>query len=166
MSNRIRTFIYLGAFVIWSAAMLSLGNFANLHFVSKSHALEAPERLIVDLDEEHLAGLNLGEFAPYEQEYGNLVARGVDSFYTEDGEFSAGIWESKPGEMSFPEMGYYELMYVVDGSVTMTDTEGRSKTYTKGQGFVVPPDWGGTFKVGPDGLRKIWVVYMNSNNSK
>ncbi len=64
----------------------------------------ATPKLLVRLDRDRLAGKNIGEFAPYEPESGDLIARGYDYYYSEDGNFGLGVWESKPGEMTYTDL--------------------------------------------------------------
>jgi uncharacterized cupin superfamily protein len=107
-----------------------------------------------------LSGKNLGEFAPYEPEAGDLIARGHVYFDSEDGNLGIGVWESKPGEMTYTDLAYDELMYVLDGGLVLTDTQGNAETYGPGEGVVLPKGWSGTLAVPEGGLRKIWVSYM------
>jgi uncharacterized cupin superfamily protein len=107
-----------------------------------------------------LSGNNLGEFAPYEPESGNLMARGHEYFYSTDGNFGLGVWESKPGETTYTDLEYDELMYVLDGAIVMTDEQGNSETYAAGEGVVLPKGYSGTLAVPEGGVRKIWVTYM------
>jgi uncharacterized cupin superfamily protein len=107
-----------------------------------------------------LSGNNLGEFEPYEPEAGDLMARGHSYFYSEDGNLGIGVWESKPGEMTYTDLAYDELMYVLDGTIVLTDTHGNTETYGSGEGVVLPKGWSGTFAVPEGGVRKIWVSYM------
>ena len=62
------------AFISWSAVMILVGNIAPEFGFSQAQA--ATTKLIVRLDRDRLAGNNLGEFEPYEPEYG--TPRGAD----------------------------------------------------------------------------------------
>jgi len=115
---------------------------------------------IIRLDRERLSGKNLGKYAPYEPEHGDLIARGHDYFYSLDGNFGIGVWESKPGTIKYKDLAYDELMYVLDGSMVMTDENGKIETYSQGEGLVLPKGWSGTLTVPEGGVRKIWVSYM------
>ena len=115
---------------------------------------------LVRLDRDRLSGNNLGEFSPYEPEFGDLMARGHEYFYSEDGNFGLGVWESKPGETTYTDLEYDELMYVLDGAIVMTDEQGHSETYTAGEGVVLPVGFTGILAVPEGGVRKIWVTYM------
>ena len=122
----------------------------------------------IRLDQERLSGINLGEYAPYEPEMGTLVSHGYDYFYSKDGNFGTGVWESKPGIITYKDLEYDELMYVLDGSMIMTSDDGKVGTYGKGEGLILPKGWSGTLAVPEGGVRKIWVSYMagTKGNSK
>ncbi|MEH6549593.1 MAG: cupin domain-containing protein [Pseudomonadales bacterium] len=173
--SRLRPGLALG-FVAWSAAMLLLGSLVTtrddgistmaaslVDFVvpaAYADEAQASSKQIIRLDNARMGGDNLGEYAPYEPESGNLVARGHEYFYSEDRDFGLGVWESKPGQMTYEDLGYDELMYVLDGELVMTDTEGKIETFGPGEGFVLPKGWSGTLAVPEGGVRKLWVAYM------
>ncbi|MFQ3353405.1 MAG: putative cupin superfamily protein [Porticoccaceae bacterium] len=121
---------------------------------------------IVRLDRQRLEGENLGDFAPYEPDAGNLVARGHDYFYSADENFGIGVWESKPGQMSYDDLEYDELMLVLEGSLIMTNNYGEKEVYKAGEGLVLPQGWSGTLTVAESGVRKIWVSYMGGIKGK
>ena len=138
--------------------MVLLGSVSPEFGISQSQAATAES--LVRLDRDRLSGNNLGEFEPYEPEFGNLIARGHEYFYSKDGNFGIGVWESKPGETTYTDLEYDELMYVLDGAIVMTDDQGNSETYAAGEGVVLPKGYTGTLAVPEGGVRKIWVTYM------
>ena len=121
---------------------------------------EATGKKPLSLGKEKLSGSTLGEYAPYEPETGDLVARGNEYFYSQDGNFGLGVWESKPGSQTYKELGYDELMYIMEGKITMTDEGGKTQTYGAGEGLILPKGYKGTLTVPEGGARKIWVSYM------
>ncbi len=144
-------------FIVWSAAMVLVGMLASEFGPSQSRASEANST--VRLDRDRLGGANLGSFKPYEPENGDLMARGHSFFTSEDGNFSLGVWETKPGTLRIPEpYTVDELMYVLEGRIVLIDTEGIREEYGPGEGVVLPRGWSGTLSV-PEGARKIWVSY-------
>jgi len=153
-----RTPMLATGFIVWSAGMVLLGSISPDFGISQSQAATADS--LVRLDSNRLSGNNLGEFAPYNPESGNLMARGHEYFYSEDGNFGLGVWESKPGETSYTDLEYDELMYVLDGAIVMIDEQGNSETYAAGEGVVLPKGYTGTLAVPEGGVRKIWVTYM------
>jgi uncharacterized cupin superfamily protein len=138
--------------------MVTLGSTTTEFGISQSQAATAHS--LVRLDRDRLSGKNLGEFAAYEPDSGDLMARGHEYFYSEDGNLGIGVWESKPGEMIYADLAYDELMYVLDGGLVLTDTQGNTETFGPGEGVVLPKGWSGILAVPEGGLRKIWVSYM------
>ena len=155
---RWRTAIIAIGFIGWSAAMVLLGSISPEFGISQSQAATAES--LVRLDRDRLSGNNLGEFEPYEPEFGNLIARGHEYFYSKDGNFGIGVWESKPGETTYTDLEYDELMYVLDGAIVMTNEHGGTEKYGPGEGVVLPKGYTGTLAVPEGGVRKIWVTYM------
>jgi uncharacterized protein len=153
-----RNMFAVAGFLIWSAVMIGLGNKAPDFGVLQVQA--ATPDLVVRLDRDRLSGINLGKFEAYEPENGDLVARGHDYFYSPDENFGIGVWESKPGSMKYKDLEYDELMYVLEGTIVLTDDQGVTSSYGAGEGLVLPAGWTGTFTVPEGGVRKIWVSYM------
>jgi len=158
-------------FLGWSVVMLVVGSVTGngltehaMHIFgvssSQANSPQTTDSQIIRLDRERLGGNNLGEFSPYEPESGDLVARGHEYFYSEDERFGIGVWESKPGKISYVDLGYDELMVVLDGSMVMTDEHGTTEVFGPGEGLVLPKGWSGTLAVPEGGVRKIWVSYM------
>lgn len=54
-----------------------------------------------------------------------------------DGEFMAGTWDSTPYYRRAMRYGHYELMYLLDGSVTFIDEVGAEATFARGDIFLV-----------------------------
>ena len=50
-----------------------------------------------------------------------------------DGIFSVGTWDSTPYHRKPMHFVHYEMMYVLDGAVTITDAHGVGQTFSKGQ---------------------------------
>jgi uncharacterized cupin superfamily protein len=168
---KLRPALGIIGFLGWSVVMLIVGGVAGdglpenaMHIFgissSQANSQQAADSQIIRLDRERLGGKNLGEFSPYEPESGDLVARGHEYFYSEDERFGIGVWESKPGKMTYVDLEYDELMVVLDGSMVMTDEHGTTEVFGPGEGLVLPKGWSGTLAVPEGGVRKIWVSYM------
>lgn len=155
---RWRTAVAALGFTAWSVAMILVGSVSADFGISRVQAAAASS--LVKLDRDRLAGNNLGEYTPYEPDAGNLMARGHEFFYSEDGNFGLGVWESKPGETAYTDLQYDELMFVLDGGLVMTDEHGNIDEVGPGEGLVLPKGWTGTLAVPDGGVRKIWVTYM------
>jgi len=60
------------------------------------------------------------------------------------------IWGSDP-------YGVDEFMYFLEGSVTLTSSDGTELVINAGEAVTIPKEWTGIFET--DGYRKIWVIY-------
>ncbi len=114
----------------------------------------------LSLGKDKLDSSTMGEFAPYEPEIGNLIARTNEYFYSQDESFGLGTWESKPGAQTYTDLGYDELMFIMEGKITMKDADGTTKTFGAGEGLILPKGYNGTLIVEEGGVRKIWTSYM------
>ena len=155
---RPRTLASVLGFIAWSAAMVLVGSLVPDLGISRLQAASGSS--LVRLDSDRLAGNNLGEYAPYDPDAGDLMARGHEFYYSADGNFGLGVWESKPGKTTYSDLGYDELMYVLEGAIVMTDEHGNEERIGPGEGLVLPTGFSGTLAVPDGGVRKIWVTYM------
>ena len=114
----------------------------------------------LSLGKDKLDSSTMGEFAPYEPEIGNLIARTNEYFYSQDESFGLGTWESKPGAQTYTDLGYDELMFIMEGKITMKGADGTTKTFGAGEGLILPKGYNGTLIVEEGGVRKIWTSYM------
>ncbi|MDF1749555.1 MAG: cupin domain-containing protein [Alphaproteobacteria bacterium] len=71
------------------------------------------------------------------------------------GQFSVGLWQSTPYSRKPVRYERYELMHLLSGSVTLTETGQSPQTFTAGETFLVPMgaevDW-----VSTEDVRKIY----------
>jgi uncharacterized cupin superfamily protein len=65
------------------------------------------------------------------------VCRNCSDYRSADGEFSCGTWDSTPYHRRAMHYRHYELMYLLEGSVTFVDETGRSGTFSKGDIFLI-----------------------------
>ena len=88
---------------------------------------------------------------------GDLYITDTPGFASADGRFYAGVWESSPGEFHavYTEDEFY---YLIEGSVTIADMEGGSRTFVPGDCIVVPAGFVGTWKV-TEPTRKFYAHY-------
>jgi uncharacterized cupin superfamily protein len=59
------------------------------------------------------------------------------AYQSEDQVFICGVWESTPYQRRAMAYKYYELMYLLEGSVTFEDHAGNRGTFSKGDIFVI-----------------------------
>lgn len=65
------------------------------------------------------------------------ACRNNTDWKSEDGEFMVGTWDSTPYHRRAMRYGHFELMYLLDGSVTFVDEAGVEGTFSKGDIFLV-----------------------------
>ena len=58
-------------------------------------------------------------------------------FQTGDESILSGVWECAPCKENIKSYPAHEMMTVISGSVTLTDENGNSETYTSGDTFFV-----------------------------
>jgi len=63
--------------------------------------------------------------------------RNYSDYRSPDGEFVCGTWDSTPYHRLAMSYRHFELMYLLDGSVTFVDGAGRKGTFAKGDIFLV-----------------------------
>ena len=79
------------------------------------------------------------------------------SFKTDDDSILCGVWECAPCKEEIEAYGANELMAVISGSVTLTDAEGESQTFTAGDTFFVAKGTPLTWEI-TETLRKLYLI--------
>ena len=92
-----------------------------------------------------LSGEALGDFAPYRPESGDLMIPSKVFYTSSDGQYAAGIWESKTGSMEITDFPVTKVMFIVEGSLSLNAPGKNPITYSAGEGIIVPKGWDGTF---------------------
>ncbi|WP_286797110.1 cupin domain-containing protein [Pandoraea sp. 64-18] len=65
------------------------------------------------------------------------VCRNFTDFRSSDATFTCGTWDSTPYHRIAMRYAHYELMHLLEGSVTFVDDTGRSGTFSRGDIFLV-----------------------------
>ena len=74
---------------------------------------------------------------------------------------SAGVWEAQPQTSppsDYHTPNYTELMYILEGSVTLEDKAGREDTFKAGDAVIVPRGVAYKWKQS-EYIKKYWVIY-------
>lgn len=75
------------------------------------------------------------------------------------GQFTVGIWDTTGYHRKLLDFNRYELMHLLEGSVTFTDDKGKSQTFKAGDTFFVPLGTPNSWK--SEGyLRKIYCIFQ------
>ena len=86
------------------------------------------------------------------------VTLDVTSFVSSDQKFSSGMYKSGKTRLEVTEpYGVDEFMYFLEGSVTLTSSDGSVQTIDAGEGVTIAKEWTGIWET--DGYTKIWVIY-------
>lgn len=85
-------------------------------------------------------------------------------YYTsaEDDQVQAGVWEAPPYTSGPHNTKYSEFMYLLEGSVTLVDVDGREETFRAGDAVLVPRGTEFTWKQ-TERVRKYWVIFDRSD---
>jgi uncharacterized cupin superfamily protein len=119
-----------GAAFTWSAARP-----VSLIFMRYNKSRQG-EGAIVPIDERP-------ELAPSGGPLGELLltpapaCRNHTDYRSADNEFTCGTWDSTPYRRRAMTYRVYELMHLLEGSVTLVDETGRRSTFTRGDIFIV-----------------------------
>jgi uncharacterized cupin superfamily protein len=93
------------------------------------------------------------------------VTQSVTSLVSSDQKFTSGMYKSGKTRLEVSEpYGVDEFMYFLEGSVTLTSSDGTVQTIEAGEGITVPKEWTGTWET--DGYTKIWVIYSGDTEGQ
>ena len=113
-------------------------------------------RLLPNGDPE--AGMQPSNFTPPETFTGGDKSEVNHTFYsTEDSSILSGVWESAPCKEEIESYPAHEMMTVISGSVTLTNADGQSETFTSGDTFFVPKGTKLTWHI-TETLRKFYLI--------
>lgn len=81
----------------------------------------------------------------------------TQNFYTDaTGSFVSGIWTATKGKWAV-DYGEEEFIYLLAGKVKLTAANGQSKTFKKGEAFMIPAGFKGTWEtLAP--IRKFYAI--------
>jgi uncharacterized cupin superfamily protein len=113
-------------------------------------------RLLPDGDPE--TGMQPSSFTPPETFTSDDHREVNHTFYsTDDESILCGVWESAPCKEEIESYPAHEMMTVLSGSVTLTDAQGHSETFTSGDTFFVPKGTKLTWHI-TETLRKFYLI--------
>lgn len=125
-------------------------------------SLPYPENTdLVLLDRDTLAGSRFSEFKPFDPNVSDVISRDHEFYRTSDGKFGVDVWEAQPGEVHFADLGYDEMIYVLDGNMSFINTNGDAQIYSAGKTLILPKGWSGTGVVSTNGARLMLFWHRN-----
>ena len=109
-------------------------------------------------DGDPVTGMQPSDFTPPET-FTSDDHREVNHFFfaTPDESILCGVWESAPSREEIESYPAHELMTVLSGSVTITNEDGQSDTFTAGDTFFIPKGTKCTWHV-TETLRKYYLI--------
>lgn len=116
---------------------------------------------LVLLDRDTLGGRRFADFTPFDPDVSDVIARDHEFYRTSDGKFGVDVWEAQPGQVHFADLGYDEMIYVLEGNMTFVNTDGNAQIYSAGRALVLPRGWSGTGVVSTNGARLMLFWYRN-----
>lgn len=82
----------------------------------------------------------------------------VTTLLSSDGKFASGMYKSGKTRSEITEpYGVDEFMFFLEGSVTLTSSDGSVQVINAGEAVTIPKEWTGIWDT--DGYVKIWVIY-------
>jgi uncharacterized cupin superfamily protein len=88
---------------------------------------------------------------------GEPATRLQNYFSDTTGQFFSGIWESSKGKwpVSYTES---EFCAILEGKCVLTDAVGKSETFSKGESFVIPSGFSGTWET-VEPVKKLYAIF-------
>ncbi len=98
-----------------------------------------------------------------ETDHGTHVTQDVTTFMNAAGTFGTGMYKSGAVRIEIDEpYGVDEFMFFLEGSVTLTSSDGDVQVINAGEGVTIGADWTGVWET--DGYSKIWVIYSEDGS--
>ena len=102
------------------------------------------------------AGFTHPETIVTETPSGNILD--LTSLKSSDGKFASGMYSAGAQRFEITEpYGVDEFMFFLEGSVTLTSSDGTVTVVNAGEAVTIPKEFTGVWE--SDGYRKIWVIY-------
>ena len=91
------------------------------------------------------------------------VSLDVTSLLSSDKKFASGMYKAGKSRFEATEpYGVDEFMYFLEGSVTLTSSDGSVQVINAGEAVTLPKEWTGIWET--DGYTKIWVIYSEDGS--
>ncbi|WP_082989766.1 cupin domain-containing protein [Woeseia oceani] len=91
------------------------------------------------------------------------VTLDVTTLLSSDKKFASGMYKAGKSRFEATEpYGVDEFMYFLEGSVTLTSSDGSVQVINAGEAVTLPKEWTGIWET--DGYTKIWVIYSEDGS--
>lgn len=142
--------------IIVAAAVVAIT--ASLAALSNPGEAEKQLRHPAKISKEDIAGRIFQRPDMIETTRGENTTLDVTTLLSSDKKFASGMYRS--GKIRFEinkPYGVDEFMFFLEGSVTLTSTDGTTQKINAGEAVTIPKEWTGVWDT--DGYTKIWVIY-------
>ncbi len=89
--------------------------------------------------------------------HGNTTYQTLESFTTQGGQQSSGVWEATAGAFRANIVGYTEFCHILEGSCRVVDPDGCIHHLVAGDSFVLPDGFTGHWEV-DDRIKKVFFI--------
>ena len=97
-----------------------------------------------------------------ETEDGNTTLD-VTTFMSSDEKFGSGVYKTGQVRWEITEpWGVDEFIYLLEGSITLTSSDGTVQVINAGEAVTLPKEWTGIFDT--EGFTQIWVIYSEDGS--
>jgi len=116
-----------------------------------------------EMSEADIAGEIFARPDVLEQKANGNTTLDVTSFLSTDEKFGSGMYKSGAVRFEITEpYGVDEFMYFLEGSVTLTSSDGKVQVISAGEAVTIPKEWTGVWDT--QGYAKIWVIYSEDGS--
>lgn len=138
------------------------GGFTGIYSVYNNENMQAaPGAEIILLDRDTIDGKRFSDFRAFDPDVSDIVARNHEFYRSEDQKFGIDVWEAQPGEVPFADLGYDEMIYVLDGNMSFIDMDGDAQIYSEGKAVILPQGWNGKGVVSTSGARVLIFWHLH-----
>ena len=82
---------------------------------------------VILLDRDTLNGKRFSEFRQFDPDVSDIIARDHEFHRKADDKFGIDVWEAQPGQLAFADLGYDEMIYVLEGNMTFVNRDGNAQ---------------------------------------
>lgn len=144
------------AVIAVSAVAIGAGMFGFV--LGKHDATAATVIHPVLITKAQIAGQIFKDFEPVVETHGADTTYDVEAFLSSDRHFDAGVYRAGKSRYDIQEpYGVDEYMHFIEGSVTLTSSDGTVINVGPGDSVIIPKEWTGIWET--DGYQKIYVIY-------
>ncbi len=98
-----------------------------------------------------------------ETDHGDHKTLDVTTLLSSDKKFASGMYRSDKVRLEFNEQyGVDEFVYLLEGGLTLTSSDGTVTEINAGEALTIPKEWTGVWDT--DGYTKIWVIYSEDGS--